>query len=107
MIDAVTKGTIARSVLEMENPIQRGIAIVASGSTVEQLQTYQVNAESWLFSAALVIVLLAAARAVFICAASWPRKRRRVLRSTFATKSSPKFNACPSAIMTETRPASL
>lgn len=65
MINAVTQGSIANTILGIESPIQRGIAIAASGSTFEQLQASQASAESWLITAAILIVAFAVMRGVF------------------------------------------
>ncbi|MFN8530882.1 MAG: ABC transporter ATP-binding protein [Anaerolineae bacterium] len=64
MINAITQGYVANQILGLP-ALVRGVAASAAGFTVEQLQDAQTNAESWLVAAALVIVLLAVARAIF------------------------------------------
>jgi ATP-binding cassette subfamily B protein len=64
MIDAVTRGTIATQILRLPSFMQ-GFAATQTGFTLDQLRDFQVNAETWLVSAALFIVLVAATRAAF------------------------------------------
>jgi len=64
MINAVTQGTIANQIMALP-PLQRGIAALTTGNTIDELRNTQVNAESWLVTAVLVIVVLAATRAIF------------------------------------------
>lgn len=64
MINAVTNGTTANSILSLPSFAQ-GAAATVAGTTVEQLQANQVNAESLLINAALLIVIFAAVRGVF------------------------------------------
>ncbi len=64
MINSVTQGTIASQILGLP-PFLQGIAADTAGFTVEQLQGIQVNAESWLIGATLIIVIVAFSRAVF------------------------------------------
>jgi len=64
MINAVQYGTIANNILGLP-PLVRDFAANQAGFTMAQLQDYQTNAESWLISATLVIILLAVARAIF------------------------------------------
>jgi ATP-binding cassette subfamily B protein len=64
MIDAVTRGTIANQILGLPSVMQP-IAAGVAGVSVDELQNIQANAQTWLISATLVIVALAATRAVF------------------------------------------
>lgn len=64
MINAVTEGTTANSILSLPEFAQ-GIAANAAGKTVEQLQAQQSGAESLLINAALLIVVFAAVRGIF------------------------------------------
>jgi ATP-binding cassette, subfamily B, multidrug efflux pump len=64
MIDAVTNGTIANGVLQAPLMVQN-FAAQQLGKSVDQLRLDQVNAESLLMSAALLIVAFAAIRGVF------------------------------------------
>src|SRR5690554_6926448 len=58
MIDAVTNGTIANGVLQAPAFVQN-LAVQQLGKSVDQLRLDQVNAESLLISAALLIVAFA------------------------------------------------
>lgn len=64
MINAVTSGTTANSILSLPTFAQ-GAAATLAGKTVEQLQADQTNAESLLINAAILIVIFAAVRGVF------------------------------------------
>lgn len=64
MIDAVTNGTIANSILSAPAFVQ-GIAADRIGKSVEQLQSEWTNAESLLINAAIFIVAFAVMRGVF------------------------------------------
>lgn len=64
MIDAVTKGFVAQQILGLPEVLQPFAASQAN-FTVSELQDFQVNAESILISAALMIVVLAVTRAIF------------------------------------------
>jgi ATP-binding cassette subfamily B multidrug efflux pump len=64
MINSVTQGTIANQILGLPTLIQ-GLAAGQTGYTVEELQQFQTNAESWLIGATVIIVIVAATRAVF------------------------------------------
>lgn len=65
MINAVTNGTVANTILNIQDPIQRGIAVVASGIPLDQHQANQVGAEEWLISGAALIVIFAFVRGLF------------------------------------------
>ena len=64
MIDAVTRGATANTILGLPS-LAQGIAATAAGTTVEQLQLDQANAQSLLVNAALLIVVFAVVRGVF------------------------------------------
>lgn len=64
MIDSATQGTIANTVLGLP-PLLQQIAATQTGFSVEQLQNFQTNAETWLINAGLIIVVFAVTRAVF------------------------------------------
>jgi ATP-binding cassette subfamily B protein len=64
MLNSVTAGAIAPRILDLP-ALMQGFAAEQAGYTLEELQAYQVNAETWLISAAIFIVLFAAARALF------------------------------------------
>ena len=72
MIDAVTRGTIANSVFqategspELARNLALGIAATQANTTADVLRDAATNAESWLISAAIIIVIFAATRAIF------------------------------------------
>lgn len=69
MIDTVTQGAVARTVLNIENPVTRGIATLAVqqqlGTTPETLQAFNINAESWLIGAAGIILMFTILRGAF------------------------------------------
>lgn len=64
MINSVTRGTIANQILGLPTLIQ-GFAASQTGYTVEELQSFQANAENWLITATIIIVIVAATRAIF------------------------------------------
>lgn len=64
MMNAVTGGAIAPRILGLPSLMQ-GTAAAQTGYTLDQLRGYQANAETWLISAALFIVVFAATRAAF------------------------------------------
>ncbi len=66
MINAIQNGTIANNILALP-PVVRDLAAAATPQqyTIQQLQEFQANAEGWLITATLVIVLLAVTRAIF------------------------------------------
>ncbi len=64
MIDAVTRGVTANSILGLP-ALAQGFAATAVGTTVDQLQLDQTNAQSLLVSAALLIVAFAVVRGIF------------------------------------------
>lgn len=64
MINAVTRGAIANTVLGLPE-IAQGFAASQTGFTIDELRGFQANAESWLVSAALIIVVFALIRGVF------------------------------------------
>ncbi len=64
MIDSVTRGYIANTVLTL-NPLAQMLAAAQTGYTIDQLKGFQANGESWLISAALAIVIFSATRAIF------------------------------------------
>ncbi len=64
MIDAVTRGSTANTILGLPT-LAQGIAATAAGTSVEQLQADQANAESLLVNAALLIVVFAVVRGIF------------------------------------------
>jgi ATP-binding cassette subfamily B protein len=64
MINAITQGTVANQILPLP-VVDRLFAVAASGYTIAELENAQLNAESWLFTAVLVIIVLAITRAVF------------------------------------------
>lgn len=69
IINSVTDGAVANSILSIENPIVRNLAIGAmgqqTGQTAEQLQLASQNAESWMLQTALIIVLFTIVRGAF------------------------------------------
>lgn len=65
MINAVTDGAVANTILGIEDPIQRGIAVIASGIPLDQHQANQAGAEDWLIGGALLIVVFAVVRGLF------------------------------------------
>ncbi|HEX2906067.1 MAG TPA: ABC transporter ATP-binding protein, partial [Phototrophicaceae bacterium] len=71
MISAVTNGTIANTVLNIEAPIPaltdtaRQLAAEQMGKTLEQIQLEAANAESLLIGATLLIILFAIVQGVF------------------------------------------
>lgn len=64
MIDAVTNGSIARTILALPQDVQ-SIAAQRVGTTLEQLRLNQTNAEGLLINAVLLIVAFAAMRGLF------------------------------------------
>lgn len=64
MINAVTRGSIANTVLGLPEFAQ-DFAARQAGFTVPELQDIQMNAESWLITAAIIIVIFAFIRGVF------------------------------------------
>ncbi|MDX2160206.1 MAG: ABC transporter ATP-binding protein [bacterium] len=64
MINAITQGTTANSILGLP-PLVRDVAAQAAGYNIAELENIQVNAESWLIGATVAIVLLAVARGIF------------------------------------------
>jgi ATP-binding cassette subfamily B multidrug efflux pump len=65
MTDAVTRGAIANQILALPNVLAQGFAATTAGYTVEELRGFQVDAESLMITAAVIIVIFAAARAIF------------------------------------------
>jgi len=64
MIDGVTKGYIANTILSMPDGLQKTIAVGANGG-IQHLQNDFANAEGALVGAALAIVIFAVARGIF------------------------------------------
>jgi ATP-binding cassette, subfamily B, multidrug efflux pump len=64
MINAITDGFAASQVLALD-PIPRQLALLATGQSVEAVQTQYASAEQILINGALIIVLLALGRGVF------------------------------------------
>ncbi len=64
MINVVINGSVANQILGLP-AVMQPIAAGASGYTLEELQSFQINAEAWLMGAALIIVGLAVIRGVF------------------------------------------
>jgi ATP-binding cassette subfamily B multidrug efflux pump len=64
MIDAVTRGTVANTILKLPALVQ-GVAASRAGTTVDQLKIDQASAESLLINAAIFIVAFAAMRGLF------------------------------------------
>ncbi len=70
MINAVTRGTIAHQIIDGTSvPLMQNIALGAAaqqaGTTVDVLRDAYTNAENWLITAVIVIVIFAAIRAIF------------------------------------------
>ena len=65
MIDAVTKGTIAQTITTQVPAEFQDAAAQRAGTTLAQLKLDQVNAESLLINAALIIVVFAIVRGIF------------------------------------------
>jgi ATP-binding cassette subfamily B protein len=65
MIDAVTRGSVARAILTQVPPALQEQAAQRAGATLAQLQLDRAGAESLLVNAALIIVAFALIRAVF------------------------------------------
>ena len=64
MIDAITNGAIANTILQLPAQVQ-GLAVQRLGKPLDQLRLDQVNAESLLINAALLIVAFAVMRGLF------------------------------------------
>ena len=64
MIDAITRGTIANTVLGLP-PLVRNVAAVQVGYSLDELNQFQANAETWLLNAVILIVLFAIMRGLF------------------------------------------
>jgi ATP-binding cassette subfamily B protein len=64
MTDAILKAGIANQVLKLP-PLVQGIAANQTGFTLDQLKDFQLNGESWLVTAALLIVAFAVIRGLF------------------------------------------
>lgn len=65
MIDAATRGTVATAILTQVPPDLQAAAAQRAGRTLDQLRLDQLNGESLLINAALLIVLFAVLRGVF------------------------------------------
>ena len=65
MIDAVTKGTVAQTITTQVPAEFQDAAAQRAGTTLAQLKLDQVNAESLLINAALIIVVFAIVRGIF------------------------------------------
>ncbi|HEU4321547.1 MAG TPA: ABC transporter ATP-binding protein [Roseiflexaceae bacterium] len=65
MIDAVTKGSIAGTILSQVPPALQEQAAQQAGSTLEQLRLDQAGAEGLLLNAGLIIVAFAVLRGIF------------------------------------------
>jgi len=65
MTDAITKGFTAKTILNVPAGIFQNLAVKQSGLTLDQLKINQANAESWLISAVLFVLLFAVARGIF------------------------------------------
>ncbi|CAA9248196.1 MAG: Heterodimeric efflux ABC transporter, permease/ATP-binding subunit 1 [uncultured Chloroflexia bacterium] len=65
MIDAVTRGSVASTILANVPPPLQGAAAQRAGSTLDQLLADQTNAERLLINAALIIVAFAVVRGIF------------------------------------------
>lgn len=64
MIDSVTNGTIANAILRLPT-IAQNFAAAQAGFTIDELRTFQANAETWLISATLFILIFAITRGLF------------------------------------------
>jgi ATP-binding cassette subfamily B protein len=64
MIDAVTRGTVAQTILGLPAFMQ-GVAASRAGYSLDQLREFQSNAESLLLSATLLIIVFAIMRGLF------------------------------------------
>ncbi|MBC7812533.1 MAG: ABC transporter ATP-binding protein [Burkholderiales bacterium] len=64
MINAITNGMMADTILGLPQ-LAQGLAATQAGKTVEELQSYQTNAESILVGAVVIVVLVAVIRGVF------------------------------------------
>ncbi len=64
MIDAITRGTIANTVLGLP-PLVRNVAALQVGYSLDELNQFQANAETWLLNAVILIVLFAIMRGLF------------------------------------------
>jgi ATP-binding cassette subfamily B protein len=65
MIDAVTSGAVAHTILTQVPAQLQGAAAQRAGTTLDQLKLDQANAESLLINAALIIVAFAVVRGIF------------------------------------------
>ena len=65
MINSITQGYMANSILGIENPVAKAGATVATGNTVEELTFIQANAETWLINIIILIVGFAVMRGLF------------------------------------------
>ncbi|MGB7340117.1 MAG: ABC transporter ATP-binding protein [Phototrophicaceae bacterium] len=70
MIDTVTTGFTAETILDLPDAVQAGAASMA-GYSMDELTTIQANSINWLVTAALVIVLFAVVRGLFSFAQSY------------------------------------
>lgn len=64
MINAVSNGASANFVFSLP-PLAQGLAAASTGLSVDELQVWQANAETWLITAAIFIVIFAAVRGIF------------------------------------------
>ena len=64
MINAVTEGAVANTILSIP-PLLRGVALTQLGQDLETVQNTAANAETWLMSAAIIIVVFAIMRGLF------------------------------------------
>jgi ATP-binding cassette, subfamily B, multidrug efflux pump len=65
MINAVTEGAQASAILTLDNPVARGAAIAAAGTSAEQLERTYSSAEMILINMVVLIVGFAIMRGVF------------------------------------------
>ncbi len=69
MINSATDGAIANQIYSIENPLIRagalGLITQQTGKTAEQIEAASVNAETWLVTAALVILMFTIMRGAF------------------------------------------
>lgn len=65
MINTITEGYMANTILSLDNPVARMGALASTGNTIEELNAIQANAEVWLTNIIALIVGFALMRGLF------------------------------------------
>lgn len=65
MINTITEGYMANTILSLDNPVARMGALASTGNTIEELNIIQANAEVWLTNIIALIVGFALMRGLF------------------------------------------